>query len=83
MLAIGGAGHLRHHLEDPHCDSGLGPETHACASCVGMHGGAIAEAALTDLPARFCWSPLTPPAAPAPRVRDAAGAAAARAPPLA
>lgn len=83
LLAIGGAAHLRHHLEDPTCDAGPGPESHACASCTGLHGGALADAALADLPARIVWQPVAPAAAPAHRARDIACDAAPRAPPLA
>jgi len=83
MLAIGGTAHLRHHLEEPDCDAGPGPESHACASCAGLHGGAIAEDALADLPARAFSQALVVPAAPAPRACDTAFDAAPRAPPLA
>jgi hypothetical protein len=83
MLAVGGAAHLRHHLDDPTCDSGPGPESHACASCSGLHGGAMAAEALAVTPSEAVWSPVAPAAVCAPDVRSAGTDAAPRAPPLA
>lgn len=43
VLALGAAGHLRHHLTDPDCESpGARGSSHACAACAAFHGGVLA-----------------------------------------
>lgn len=83
LFAIGGAAHLGHHLEDPSCDARPGPESHACASCAGLHAGAIAEAALACLPAGIAWHAVALPAVVEPRACASASDAIPRAPPVA
>lgn len=43
LFVSGGAAHLLHHLEDPSCDRGPAPASHVCASCAGLHAGAMTE----------------------------------------
>ena len=41
VLALGAAGHLRHHLTDRDCESPL-RAGHACSTCAAFHGGVLA-----------------------------------------
>ena len=83
FLALGAAAHLKHHLDDPDCDSGRFPSSHPCVSCAALHGAA--------LPAEAIVATLVRPYAPTehPRSEVSAVAAApprepaARAPPIA
>jgi hypothetical protein len=50
VLAIAAVAHFGHHLLDPHCDSGPGPNSGPCASCSVIHGGALAENAAAVAP---------------------------------
>jgi hypothetical protein len=83
MLAVGGAAHVRHHLEDPACDSGPAPESHACASCSNLHGGAMAAETPAVVPSPIVWSPGPVAAVVTPPIRAAVADPAPRAPPLA
>lgn len=49
LLLAGGGFHVWHHVLDPHCETG-GPsesdaagESHACVSCVALHGATATE----------------------------------------
>jgi hypothetical protein len=48
VFAAGAAAHLKHHLDDPHCDGG-NTTTHSCV-CSGLHGGALTEKPLVVAP---------------------------------
>jgi hypothetical protein len=53
VFAVGGAGHLWHHLSDLDCESTIPGSVHACAACSALHGGILAgqgEPALTPPP---------------------------------
>ena len=43
ILALGAVLHLKHHLDDPHCDNTATRDSHPCVSCSGLHGAAVAE----------------------------------------
>ena len=43
ILALGTALHLKHHLDDPHCDNTPTRDSHPCVSCSGLHGAAVTE----------------------------------------
>jgi hypothetical protein len=83
LLACGGAAHLQHHIDDPSCESGPAPESHACASCSNLHGGAVAEDAPSAGGALAAWMPLRICDATDPTLRATHDAGAPRAPPLA
>ena len=63
VLALGGAGHLWHHLVDPECESTVQGSEHACAACSALHGGILAgpsEPALAPPPIASAHLPLHP-----------------------
>jgi len=43
LLALGAAFHLKHHIDDPHCDNSPTANSHPCVSCSGLHGAAVVE----------------------------------------
>jgi hypothetical protein len=81
MLLLGGAAHLQHHLEDAGCDRGPAPESHACASCSGLHGGALAAVAPTVLASQVFCAGAPPLKVTAPGIEGFVADAPPRAPP--
>jgi hypothetical protein len=43
LLCAGAAAHFEHHLLEPLCGDGQGPQGHLCLSCSVLHGGAVVE----------------------------------------
>ncbi len=63
-LVLGAAGHLWHHLEDPHCgESRGGGSEHYCGVCTNLHGGTLAAGdAPEPEPVHVTWSEFVVPA---------------------
>ena len=83
VLALSGALHLKHHLDDPHCGSNPIADSHPCVSCSGLHSSAVVGN--TEVPAaQIPIQPLDIPAAEAARPeRLLRGVCSSRAPPTA
>jgi hypothetical protein len=47
-LLLGYAAHGWHHLADPDCDSGRGPNGHACVACSALHGSVVLDDCAVD-----------------------------------
>lgn len=82
-LVLGAAGHLWHHLEDPHCGEAAGGGEHYCGVCTNLHGGTLAAGdAPAPAPVLIAWTGWFAPATQAPEAA-LAFAGAPRAPPAA
>ncbi|MFN8589411.1 MAG: hypothetical protein U0704_16590 [Candidatus Eisenbacteria bacterium] len=84
-LVLGAAGHLWHHIEDPHC--GEAGETrggeHFCGVCTNLHGGTLAAGdAPEPEPVLATWTEFVVPESLAPEAAPAF-AGSPRAPPAA
>ena len=82
-IVLGAAFHVVHHLQDPACDGGLDPGSHACVACAGLHASTLVAAGThAPEPVAVAWAPI----ATALHARASVavrGAAAPRAPPAA
>jgi hypothetical protein len=84
-LVLGAAGHLLHHLEDPHCgeSAGAGRSEHYCGACTNLHGATLAAGdAPAPAPALVAWAGFAAPVAHTPCAAAVEGSAP-RAPPAA